>query len=104
MMVYPMGLVDTTFKELALTSFPELVNFLKPGLGITELIHLPQELPATARSVDIMLKALGHRLGQRLLILECQAQKDADLPKLLLLRAAMAHFYYDWDVTTMVLA
>ena len=99
-----MGLVDTTFKEVALTSFPELVNFLMPGIRATELIHLPQELPATARSVDILLKALGHPLGQRLLILECQACREPGLHRLLHLRAALASFFYELHVSSLVLA
>lgn len=95
---------DTTFKELAKTGLAELVRFLLPEMTFADLVELPPEFPSTLRATDLLLKTIGHRHGPRLCLFESQVQREVALPRLLLLRAALAHFHYDLPVTAVLLA
>ena len=100
-----MALYDTTFKELAKTGLIELVRFLMPDVAAgVELCELPPEFPATVRSADFVFKTLGGPRGPRIGLFECQVAREDKLPRLLLLRAALAHYYYDLPVSTVLLA
>ena len=100
-----MALYDTTFKELAKTGLIELVRFLMPDVAAgVELCELPAEFPATVRSADFVFKTLGGPRGPLIGLFECQVAREDKLPRLLLLRAALAHYYYDLPVSTVLLA
>ncbi len=101
-----MGLIDTTFRELAKASFPDLLRYLLPDLLSqgSEVVELPQELPATVRATDLLVKAVRDGIAHRLVILECQAGREPDLQRLMLLRASLATFYYGLPTSTLLLA
>jgi hypothetical protein len=79
-----MGQLDIAFKELAKTSLLDLLRWLMPGIRLLSLAEMPQELPATLRHVDLMVKTIGEGDLAELLLLECQVQRDhASVPPVL---------------------
>ena len=95
---------DTSFKELVTHHFASLLPWLLPGLGQGEVVRLSEELPATLRRADLIVRSGGTGPPGRLFLIECQCQQDGDLPLDLLLRAALAHRQYKLPVETVLLA
>src|SRR3569832_48685 len=98
------GKYDTSFKELVTHHFGSLLPWLLPGIQGAEVVRLSEELPATARHADLILRCDRGGAGSALYLIECQCQQDADLPMDLLLRAAIAHRQHRVPVETLVLA
>ncbi|MCS6911724.1 MAG: hypothetical protein NZ890_00610 [Myxococcota bacterium] len=99
-----MGQLDIAFKELARTSLVEILRWLMPGIRLESLAELPQELPATLRHVDLLVRTVAEGARAELVVLECQAQRDPQLHPNMLLRAALAHVHHGLPVRTLVLA
>lgn len=95
---------DTSFKELVTHHFGTLLPWLLPGIQGAEVVRLSEELPATARHADLILRCDRDGAGSVLYLIECQCQSDANLPVDLLLRAAIAHRQYRVSVETLLLA
>lgn len=98
------GKYDTSFKELVTHHFGALLPWLLPGIHGAEVVRLSEELPATARHADLILRCDRDGAGSVLYLVECQCQLDADLPMDLLLRAAIAHRQHRVPVETLLLA
>lgn len=98
------GKYDTSFKELMTHHFGALLPWLLPGVDGAEVVRLSEELPATARHADLILRCDRAGTGSVLYLIECQCQLDADLPLDLLLRAAIAHRQHRLPVETLLLA
>lgn len=98
------GRYDTSFKELVTHNFASLLPWLLPEAEGCEVIRLSEELPATLRRADLILRSGQAGSEQRLFLVECQCQYDADLPLDMVLRAALAHRQYRIPVETTVLA
>lgn len=95
---------DTSFKELVTHHFAALLPWLLPGTHPGEVVRLSEELPATLRRADLIIRSDRGGLPGTLFLVECQCQPDADLPLDLLLRAALAHRQYRLPVETVLLA
>lgn len=98
------GKYDTSFKELVTHHFGALLPWLLPGVHGAEVVRLPEELPATARHADLILRCDREGSGSVLYLIECQCQFDAKLAADLLLRAALAHRQHGVPVETLLLA
>jgi hypothetical protein len=98
------GRYDTSFKELVTHNFGALLPWLLPETEDCEVIRLSEELPATLRRADLILRSTKAGRGPRLFLIECQCQYDADLPLDMVLRAALAHRQYRIPVETILLA
>ncbi len=98
------GKYDTSFKELVTHHFGALVPWLLPGVHGAEVVRLSEELPATARHADLILRCDREGSGSVLYLIECQCQFDAKLAADLLLRAALAHRQHGVPVETLLLA
>ena len=101
---------DTGFKEMFAQNFLALLRWLLPDVESAEVLKLPPELPLTRRWADLMIR-VSCKTGEsarpqeaKIIIFECQCQRDKKLPKTLLLRAVLAHTVYDLRVKTVVLA
>jgi hypothetical protein len=100
-----MGLAyDTSFKELVTQHFASLLPWLLPGVAAGQVVRLPEELPATLRRVDLIIRSEPADGTATIYLIECQCQADGDLPLDLLLRAALAHRQYRLPVETVLLA
>jgi hypothetical protein len=99
---------DISFKEMLARNFLAFLRWLLPDVEATQILKLPEELPATARRVDLItrvkLKPRGSRAREVIVIFECQVQRDPALPRTMLLRAVLAHSVYRRAVRTIVLA
>lgn len=95
---------DTSFKELVTHHFARLLPWLLPELRDGEVVRLSEELPATLRRADLIVRSESPGRPPALFVLECQCQQDADLPLDMLLRAALAHRQYRLPVETVLLA
>ena len=84
-------LYDTSFKELVTHHFASLLPWLLPGVHGGEVVRLSEELPATLRRADLIVRSERDGMPPTLFMVECQCQQDADLPLDMLLRAALAH-------------
>ena len=98
------GKYDTSFKELVTHHFGALLPWLLPGVHGAEVVRLSEELPATARHADLILRSDRDGEPSVLYLIECQCQFDADLSMDLLLRAAIAHRQHRVPVETLLLA
>jgi hypothetical protein len=98
------GKYDTSFKELVTHHFGALLPWLLPGVHGAEVVRLPEELPATARHADLILRCDREGSGSVLYLIECQCQFDPKLAADLLLRAALAHRQHGVPVETLLLA
>jgi hypothetical protein len=97
-------LYDTSFKELVTHHFASLLPWLLPGVHGGEVVRLSEELPATLRRADLIVRSEPDGMPPTLFMIECQCQQDADLPLDMLLRAALAHRQYRLPVETVLLA
>ncbi|MFO0579917.1 MAG: hypothetical protein U1A78_38590 [Polyangia bacterium] len=97
-------LYDTSFKELVTHHFASLLPWLLPGVHGGEVVRLSEELPATLRRADLIVRSERDGMPPTLFMVECQCQQDADLPLDMLLRAALAHRQYRLPVETVLLA
>lgn len=99
-----MGKIDIAIKEMAKRNLASLVSWLNPELREVTVVEMPQELPATLRHVDVLLKALAAERDPELMVVESQVEEDGALLKTLLLRAVLVHHFYDLPVRTLLLA
>ena len=95
---------DTSFKELVTHHFASLLPWLLPDVAGGEVVRLSEELPATLRRADLIIRSACDAASPTLFLIECQCQQDPDLPRDLLLRAALAHRQYRLPVSTVLLA
>ena len=102
---------DVSVKEMLVHNFLALLRWLLPEVAVAHVLKLPVELPATARQVDLIVRVRfkapkpGHQPPpDKIFILEFQAQRDPNLHRSMLLRAALAHALYGCKVQTIVLA
>jgi hypothetical protein len=98
------AIYDTSFKELVTHHFVSLLPWLLPGIASCEVVRLSEELPATLRRADLIVRSQGDGLPPTLQMIECQCQSDPDLLLDMLLRAALAHRQYRLLVDTTLLA
>ena len=98
-----MGNFDTTFKEMMRQCLSDLVRWMVPRAHHGQIEDLSQELPATLRRVDALVRIGTPGVDESLQILECQAQRDETLHRTMFLRAALAHFHYNLPVSTTLL-
>ena len=66
------GKYDTSFKELVTHHFGALLPWLLPGVHGAEVVRLSEELPATARHADLILRCDWEGAGSVLYLIECQ--------------------------------
>lgn len=95
---------DTSFKELVAHHFTALVPWLVPALRGAQVTRLSEDLPATVRRADLIVRCDREGAAPVLYLVECQCQADSNLPRDLLLRAALAHHQHRLLVETLLLA